>query len=173
MSKSMVFARNVLTIEGKKLDRIQQKNSAHKFDWFAMVLSGICAIHCIALPVLAGVLPIFSSLAAHDHGLHSFWFHQLILFFIFPISVIALWAGFRCHRKIYPVLVSGIGLSVLLFSALYADVLIIRYALPHEIETVLTLSGGVVHAVGHIMNLMASRGRHACEHIAHQAHSHS
>lgn len=153
------------------MEQIVQKGSQHKLDWFAMMLSGICAIHCIALPILAGVVPIFSSVAAHGHGAHEFWFHQLILFFILPISVIALGIGFRCHRKIYPVLISGIGLVILLFSAIYADVWIVRYALPRELETIVTLSGGIVHAFGHIMNLMASREHHSCNHLANQEHA--
>ena len=148
-----------------QLEQTVQKDTQHKLDWVAMTLSGICAIHCVALPILAGMLPLFSTVVAHGHGAHEFWFHQFILFFILPISVIALWIGFRCHRKIYPVVISGIGLSILLFSAIYADVWIIRYALPRELEIIVTLVGGALHAVGHIMNLMASRGHHSCNQI--------
>ena len=133
------------------------------FDRFAILLSGICAIHCIALPVIASLIPMFAITIQHGYALHEFWFHQFILIFILPVSVIALIAGYRVHHQILPVIISGVGLAVLVGVALFAGYLISHQLIPHDGETTVTVFGGLIHAIGHLLNLMASRKYHkAC-----------
>ncbi len=130
------------------------------FDRFAIVLSGICAIHCIALPVVASLIPLFAATIQHGHELHEFWFHQFILLFILPVSVIALVTGYRAHHQLTPIIVASIGLLLLVGVALYADTLITHHIIPNDGETVLTVTGGMIHATGHILNVIAARKLH-------------
>ena len=127
------------------------------FDKFAILLSSICAIHCIALPIIASAIPLFAVTIHHGHQLHEFWFHQFILFFILPVSIIALVMGFRIHRKITPMIVGLLGLAILTGTALFIEQLLYAHIIPHEGETVLTITGGIIHATGHILNLLATR----------------
>ena len=127
------------------------------FDRFAILLSGICAIHCIALPIVASLIPMLAITIQHGYALHEFWFHQFILIFILPVSVIALIAGYRVHHQILPVIISSIGLLILVGVALFAGYLISHHLMPHDGETLVTVFGGLIHAVGHLLNLMASR----------------
>jgi len=126
-------------------------------DRFAIVLSSICAIHCIALPLVVGLVPLLAVATNHDNALHEFWFHQFILIFILPVSIIALIVGYRLHHQRIPVIIGVIGLVILATVALFADLLITQQIIPHSGETLLTVLGGVIHAVGHIANVLATK----------------
>lgn len=127
------------------------------FDRFAIILSGICAIHCVAMPIVASLMPLLATTIQHGYDLHEFWFHQFILVFILPISLFALVAGFRCHKEITPIVIGGIGLGVLVIMALFAEALISHHIIPRSGETVLTIIGGIVHAIGHVLNVISTR----------------
>lgn len=131
------------------------------FDRFAIALSSLCAIHCIALPLAASVTPLLMSTIDHGNDIHEFWFHQFILMFIVPISIFALFSGYRCHRKNLPLAIAGIGLTILVGVALFAEQLISQQVLSHTGETVLTVIGGIIHAAGHLSNALATRASHA------------
>ena len=127
------------------------------FDRFAIALSSICAIHCIALPVVASLIPLLATSISHDNALHEFWFHQFILIFILPVSIFALTAGYRCHKKITPIFVGAIGLVILAVMALFAENLISQQIISGLGETILIIFGGIIHAAGHILNVLATK----------------
>ena len=141
-----------------------RNNMQERFDRFAILLSSLCAIHCIALPIIASIIPLLTATVHHGNKLHEFWFHQFILLFIVPVSLIALITGFRSHGKLMPIVIAGIGLAILTFIALFAEQLLIDNVIPYEGETLLTIAGGIIHAVGHILNLQATRRKqpHCC-----------
>jgi len=130
------------------------------FDRFAIALSSLCAIHCITLPLAASVTPLLMATIDHGNTVHEFWFHQFILIFIIPVSIIALFTGFRCHRKSLPLLLGGIGLAILVSVALLAEQLISHQIISHTGETALTVIGGVIHAAGHVSNALATKASH-------------
>ena len=137
-----------------------QNNMQERFDRFAISLSGLCVIHCIAFPIIASIIPLLTATVHHGNEVHEFWFHQFILLFILPISLIALFIGFRSHGKILPLVIASIGLAILTFIALFAEQLLINNVIPHEGEILLTITGGLIHAAGHILNLQARRKKH-------------
>ncbi len=126
------------------------------FDRIAITLSCICAIHCIALPIIASLIPLFAVTLHHGQNLHEFWFHEFILIFILPISLLAIFTGYRRHKQLLPVVVAAIGLSILVSTSLFAGELISHHIIPHEGEMWLTVFGGIVHAIGHILNLVST-----------------
>ncbi len=128
-----------------------------RFDKFAIILSGLCTIHCVVTPILSSVIPLLSVAVHHGEDVHDFWFHQMIILFILPVSVIALIAGYRSHLKMLPIAIAGIGLSILTFTALFAEYLLDIHMIEHEGETLLTVMGGTIHAIGHILNILATR----------------
>jgi len=127
------------------------------FDRFAVALSSLCAIHCIALPIAASVTPLLMSTINYGNTMHEFWFHQFILIFIIPVSIFALATGFRCHKKNLPMLLGGLGLSILVIVALFAEQLISQHVISQTGETILTVIGGIIHAAGHITNVLATK----------------
>jgi len=126
------------------------------FDRIAITLSGICVIHCIAFPIFASLIPLFATTLHHGHSMHEFWFHHFILIFILPFSLFAMIVGYKRHKQLLPIVIASIGLTVLVLSALFAGALITNQIIPHDGETYLTVFGGIIHAVGHFMNLTAT-----------------
>jgi len=131
-------------------------------DRFAIALSSICAIHCIALPLVAGLVPLLAVATNHENALHEFWFHQFILIFILPVSIFALIVGYRLHHQLTPVLIGATGLVILTTIALFADILISQQIIPRSVETLSTVLGGIIHAIGHIANVLATKSYRTC-----------
>jgi hypothetical protein len=130
------------------------------FDRFAIALSSLCAIHCIVFPIAASVTPLLMATIDHGNALHEFWFHQFILIFIIPVSIVALIMGYRCHKKTLPIFLGGIGLAILVTVALFAEPLIAQQIISHKGETILTIIGGVIHASGHVANALTTKAIH-------------
>ncbi len=118
-----------------------------RLDRAAVAISGLCAVHCLALPALVVVFPLLSGFAEDDA-----WFHQLLLFFIIPISVVALVLGFRRHRATIVLVLGTAGIAILTLVALHGhDILGITG------ERWATTAGGLTLAAGHIINMARSR----------------
>ncbi len=129
------------------------KHKREYLDTTAMFLSGICLLHCLALPMLLTMLPI-AGVSLLDEAI----FHRLILVFILPISLIALTMGCRQHRDGVTCILGVIGLTVLMVTALFG----------HDWfgftgERVVTSLGGLVLATAHIRNFRCCR-LHNCIH---------
>ena len=123
-----------------------QKN----FDRFAIILSGLCAVHCIAVPLAVSLFPFLSLSLEHGDDTHELLFHQIIVFIIIPTSLIALSTGFITHKRWLPTVIATVGLVILLIPALFN----------HDDEIIITLLGGCIHAIGHVLNAQATRQSH-------------
>ena len=119
-------------------------NSALKpaavLDRAAVMLSGLCLVHCLALPFLLVSLPALSALSAGH-------LHAQLLIVAIPVSVIALGFGFRRHR-------SG---SVLACGVLGMLLLVVGGTVAHSYygivaDRTFTISGAVVLAATHYFN---------------------
>ena len=121
-------------------------------DLFAVSSSGLCMIHCLAMPVLLIFLPVLSASV-----LSGDTFHAAILWFILPTSLVALTLGCWRHKDRYVAVLCAIGLVVILVAARFGD------ALFGEIgERILTTAGSLVLITGHFRNFSLCRGA-ACE----------
>lgn len=122
-------------------------------DTAAVVMSGICMLHCLALPIALTMLPILN-VAVLDEQV----FHLLLLVFILPVSVVALAIGCRQHKDRLTLVLGVLGLSVLLFTAVFG----------HDFfgingERIVTSMGGIVLALAHIQNYRRCR-EDDCDH---------
>jgi len=107
-------------------------------DAVAIGLSGLCLIHCLALPVLVGFLPLLGAWAEAD------WVHLAFVSLAVPVSI---WTLSRPPRDTLPgaaVVLAAIGIVLLICGALGYP----RAAL----ETPLTVAGGLALAAAHIIN---------------------
>ncbi len=128
------------------------KNIQAMSDKTAISLSILCALHCLALPVLVVMLP---SLTAWN--LASEEAHLWLLVAVIPISVYALTMGCRKHRQFNIMFLGLIGLALLIIAAwLGHDIL-------GEIgeKTILTIGAAVI-ALSHLLNQRQCR-RVSCE----------
>ncbi|MBX9617195.1 MAG: MerC domain-containing protein [Caulobacteraceae bacterium] len=115
-------------------------------DGVAITLSGLCLVHCLALPVLAITLPFLGVFAEAE------WVHWLFVALAVPASALALLAS--GGQRSWPlVLGATLGLGLLAAGAAgWPD---------HDLETVLTVSGGLVLATVHALNWRRARQAHA------------
>ncbi|ALM92720.1 MULTISPECIES: MerC domain-containing protein [Alteromonas] len=113
-------------------------------DKAAIALSMLCVVHCLLLPVLLILLPPLAGALAFDDEL----FHKTLLFFVVPISVIALMMGYFYHRNHTMLLIGGMGLSLLILAVVLGHDVLGEYG-----EVVLTVIGSSFIAFSHIRNL--------------------
>ena len=117
-------------------------------DKTAIGLSLLCAVHCLALPVIIVLAPAAGSLAIADES-----FHLWMIAVVIPVSAYALFLGCRQHRRL-SVLALGVGgIAVLAASALFAQGLFGEMG-----ERVGTLVGASLVACSHWLNFRYCRG---------------
>ena len=125
---------------------------AKSTDWLdgaAIGLSGLCLLHCLALPFLVGVLPLLMPFA-ESH------LHAQMLYFAVPLSIVAVGIGFARHRSPRVVIAAAAGLALLVFGATVA-----HGSLGIIADRLFTISGSIVLAAAHLWNGLLSR-RHRC-----------
>lgn len=77
-------------------DEIKTKNVV--FDRVGIWVSGICALHCLLLPLLLPIAPLVASSVFAET-----WFERMILSFSILVGFAALFIGFhKYHRQLYP-----------------------------------------------------------------------
>lgn len=105
-------------------------------DGFAIGLSSLCLVHCLALPLAASLLPVAGAWAEAE------WVHMALLLVAAPVS---LWTLAVSAGRSWPVLgVAAAGLALLAAGALEFP--------SHAWETPVTVAGGLVLAAAHVLN---------------------
>lgn len=107
------------------------------FDGMAMLASGLCLLHCAALPLVIAVLPMAVKLAGATEAIHL-W----LLMSALPTSLYALTAGARRSRRAGALLCGVAALSLLFLGWWFEEI--------HG--TALTVSGSLLLATSHIAN---------------------
>ena len=125
-------------------------NRQRTLDALAVSLSGLCLIHCLALPLALTLFPIFASTLADDA-----LFHGLLYLAVLPTSCLAFVLGYRHHRDRSLIVVGGVGLLILGVAALLGHDLF-----GHSGERWVTSLGGLVLAAAHVINYRHSRAEH-------------
>ena len=117
------------------------------WDKAAVILSGLCLVHCLALPVVVAFLPFVSELTG-DH------LHAELLLVVIPISVFAFFIGYRRHRSLKIVGFGVLGMAVLALGGTYVHS---RFGI--GADRAVTVAGSAVLAIAHFFN--SRRTRHA------------
>ena len=85
-------------------------------DNFGLTISAACAIHCILLPILLILSPYIELTFITSHG-----FHESLMYFILPTSVIAFTLGCKRHNDDMVKLGGICGIFVLLIAIALHD----------------------------------------------------
>ncbi len=116
--------------------------TARLLDGSAISLSGLCLVHCLALPIAAAFLPAVSAMAEAE------WVHLVFVGFAAPIAAFAFFRpGSQPPR--HTKALAGIGIALLLSGALG----------PTAWEPWITVTGSLALASAHVLNW---RGARAC-----------
>ena len=113
----------------------------NQLDRAGVVLSGLCAVHCLASIVLV------SALGLGGQALLSPAIHRVGLALAIAVGAVTIGIGVRRHGQRVPLLIGSAGL------ALMAGGLVVPHGAP---EAVLTVAGVVLVALAHIRNLRAT-----------------
>ncbi|MDL5368146.1 MerC family mercury resistance protein [Xanthomonas sp. NCPPB 2654] len=117
------------------------------FDASAVLLSGLCLLHCLALPLLAAALPLFGIWAQAE------WVHGLFVMLALPLAGLALWRAQRQRPLPWPLwAMAALGLCGLLAGA---------SGFPSaQAETPATVAGSLLLASAHLWNWRRNGHRH-------------
>ena len=114
-------------------------SSARLLDLSAAGLSSLCLAHCLALPLLAAVLPVFGPWARAE------WVHAVFVLIAAPLSAGALWVNSRDGRR--PPGLYAAALLGLVLLALGA----VGWPRP-GLETPITVAGSLTLVSAHLWN---------------------
>ncbi len=115
-----------------------------RLDRWGIVISSVCLVHCLALPLIIALLPAITSSLPPDS-----WVHPVLIGLAVPVTGGALWRGYSVHRRGRPALIGCAGLGLIGTALLFRDTLA---------EPVLTVAGGALVACAHILNWRGHRG---------------
>lgn len=111
-------------------------------DKFAIGLSLICAVHCLALPLILVLLPGMVALQLDNEA-----FHTWIIVAALPTSIYALTLGCKQHKRYQLLILGFVGLSLLAMAVMLGEAIIGGLG-----EKLLTVLGASLVAVGHLWN---------------------
>ncbi len=131
------------------MDRIEVQQMLDKV---AISASALCMLHCLLTPLLIITVPVISLTFMADES-----FHKILVAFVLPISLFALFIGCHRHKDRTVMLLGCAGLFSLVIVAFIG----------HDVfgepgEKVATVLGGIVLVLGHVRNYVLCR-KTACD----------
>ena len=122
------------------------------WDQSGIIVSVICLLHCIALPIVSIVLP-FLNIAIFNFE----QFHQVIFLLVAIFGILAFAIGYRIHRNF----------KVLMFSvfaiAIIGVATVLEHFIPENIAHLINGLGSVLVIIAHLVNLKLQREM-KCQH---------
>ncbi len=129
--------------------KVEKHLDTKRLDKLGVWITSLCALHCLALPLLLPIAPLIASSFFADA-----WFELAILSFSVVIGFAALFIGFhQYHRQLYPIysLVAG--------ALIYWN----KDVFGHDFEP-LTIAIGAILIIGaHLLNLRLCRRCKGCK----------
>lgn len=127
-------------------------SSLARLDLFAVGLSALCVIHCVALPLLVAIMPVIAIAAENELA------HKLIVLAAVPVSLRVIWKTLPlAENKLFIGVVSA-GLALLLLAA-FIEAL-------SAYEQPITVAGALLLSTGHIWHLVRRCGKHSRRDLA-------
>ncbi len=120
---------------------MNQVKTVRFWDYLGMGLSLLCMVHCLAIPVLIGVLPVLAASLFDHEG-----FHLAMIAFVLPVAGLALLPGYFRTRRQGALRWGFAGLVLLGTGALFG------HALGTLPETVLSVAGASMLFRAHWIN---------------------
>ncbi len=116
-------------------------------DKSAIVLSVLCALHCLLLPVAIILYPHSVTFLPDDE-----LFHFSILLIVIPISIFALYKGAQIHSSSFVFIVGLSGLATLILALFFGHSILGAYG-----EKIFTLIGSLIVIYAHFRNFLICR----------------
>ena len=128
------------------------------------MVSGICLIHCLFLPIIVVTLPLWPL----GESLHD-WLHPVFALLLIPITLLAMHSGLQKHSEKSPAFLLGGGLLLIIIAAISG-----HFIPGFAAESAITLMGSGLLIAGHWRNWRADR---CCDEATacstHEGHDHA
>lgn len=121
-------------------------------DQLAIGGSALCAIHCLALPLLAVLLPSMAALPLQEES-----FHIWMVIAVVPISAYALTMGCKRHEDYRVLFIGSLGLLILAFTAFFG-----HDFFGEQLEKIFTVIGATIIASMHVWNYRLCQRQDMC-----------
>jgi len=131
-------------------------NKKSLYDSWGIVLSIFCAVHCLALPILALASPISA------HFLEDVNIHLILFLILMPISFIAFIKHRKSHEKLSPLVLASFGMSFLLMGILYPGGH--NHDKLYSFAELLSVVGSILLIIAHGLNLKHLENCGKCSH---------
>ncbi len=127
-------------------------NWLHRLDVTGSALSTLCAIHCLAMPLVAAALPLWGLSVLGSRGWERFTCSAMV-----ALAAFCLWQGCRRHGRWWLLAVLGLGATVVLGTQFFwadADCEKACCAVRTDwLEAAFMFAGGLTIAAAHVLNL--------------------
>lgn len=133
------------------VSRLAQRYNANA-DRIAVALSGLCIVHCLAIPMLLVSGHFLGGIVSSDEH-----FHELLLLLLLPVSVIAFGVGYRRHEQRGVVYRGAFGMLVVTLAATVGHAVLDPVA-----ESALNIVGSVILILAHRDNVRLARQSAGC-----------
>ncbi|MEG3766289.1 MerC domain-containing protein [Alteromonas sp. 14N.309.X.WAT.G.H12] len=135
----------------------QDNDNPTKLDRMGIWISGLCAVHCLALPVILPLLPLLGSTF-----FAQLWFERTILTISMLIGGVALTSGaLRYHGQYYPLVLLFTGGGIYWFKDIFG----------HEFEPFTIAVGALLIISGHVINMRLCRHCLCCRNSVFSTHA--
>lgn len=118
------------------------KKIISKLDFLGMSTSMICALHCMAMPIISSISTLPGVVSTHNHA-----FDITFVLIGLCVATFTLLKDISKHQSYMPILIGGIGFVLLLIGVSR-----------HDHIPVLNILGGVMVFVSHILNYKLTTG---------------
>lgn len=132
-----------------------KKTKTNRWDFAGILVSGICILHCLAIPLILLLMPALSESLIPEEDVT----HVVLLGFILGIAGISFVSGFRVHGQWRPVAWMAVGVGFILIATFFA-----HDHLGHFSEPIIAIVGSLALIRAHYLN-------HHCKKCEHE-HSH-
>lgn len=132
-----------------KLQVSKQKPLNRVLDKLGIWISGICALHCLLLPILLPIAPLVAGTFFAEA-----WFEKTILTFSILVGFTALFIGFhKYHRQLYPIYSLSLGGLIYWNKDIFG----------HDAEPFIVTIGALLIIVSHVINLRLCKQCTSCD----------
>lgn len=129
-------------------------NYAAYWDKLGVAGSGLCLLHCLALPVLVGALPSLGLVFLADEMVH-----EILAFLLIGLAALAFVPGYRRHGDKRVLVLMAIGLGLILFATWGSAVIDLHGAG----ETIVSVAGSLFLISAHFLNHSFCKSCSVCE----------
>jgi hypothetical protein len=135
-----------------------KKIKTRSWDFAGIFISGLCVLHCLAVPLLLFLAPTLSASIFPSEDIT----HAVLLAFILGVAGIAFVSGFRVHGQWRPVAWMAGGMLIVIYATFFA-----HSQLGHTWEPVVAIIGSLALVRAHYLNHHCKK----CE-VDHTEHDH-